>query len=213
MAAKKTKVVQINNVSNDAAADIQTAIPYLVDVTITGTSSMLFHRWSCDAIAEKAAAKKGSAAKKSDNVESYVYRNDAGELSLPGEYIRQAIITSAKFRQDPRSPRKSAMDLYKASVVAMTELCSLGVSDWDFLDRRRVVIQRSGVTRERPAMRSGWSTTCEFQVLMPEYISPSDLSDVLTNAGKLVGVGDFRPTFGRFRVDRFQVVSLAQAAE
>lgn len=203
---------QIGSASNDGASDITLSEPYIVEVSVTGTAPYLFHRWSAEAVAEKAAAKKGSAAKKSDNVESYVYRDENRELALPGEAFRQSIIHSAKFRQDPRSPRKSAMDLYKAGVVALTELCLLGVGDWDYLDRRRVVIQRSAVTRERPAMRAGWCVTVHLMVLTPEYISQSDLHDVLSQAGRLVGVGDFRPTFGRFRVDRFEVMPRDRAA-
>lgn len=203
----------INNVSNDGAGDIAFGEPYIVQVKLTGVAPMLFHRWSCEGVAEKAKAAKGSKAKKSDNVESYVYRNQDNELCVPGEYIRQAIIVAAKFRQDPRSPRKSAMDLFKAGVVSLDELCSLGVKDWDYLDRRRVVIQRNAITRERPAMRSGWEISAQLQVLLPEYISTDLLSDVLTNAGRLVGLGDFRPTFGRFRVDSFERIVLAEAAE
>jgi hypothetical protein len=202
----------IGNVSNDAAEDIGNGTPYIVEVKITGTAALLFHRWSCEAVDEKAKAKKNSRAKKTDNIESYVYRTDDGGLAIPGEYVRQSIITSAKYRQDPRSPRKSAMDLYKAGVVAMSELCPLGVKDWDYLDRRRVVIQRSAITRERPAMRAGWSVTCQLQVLTPEYIDEASLHDTLVNAGRLVGTGDFRPTFGRFRVDSFARVNLEMAA-
>ena len=208
----KKNVTAISGVSNDGAADIAHGEPYLVELVIVGTAPMLFHRWSCDAVEEKAKAAKGSKAKKSDNVDSYVYRNEANELCLPGEYIRQSVIHAAKYRQDPRSPRKSAMDLYKAGVVAMTELCTLGVEAWDYLDRRRVVVQRSAVTRERPAMRAGWTATCQLQVLLPEYIDVDSLADVLTNAGRLVGVGDFRPTFGRFRVENFVRLALSEAA-
>ena len=207
------KKEHLSAVSNDAADDIATGEPYMVTATIVGTAPFLFHRWSCDAVAEKAAAKKNSKAKKSDNVESYVYRDEGGGLCIPGEYVRQAIIHSAKFRQDPRSPRKSAMDLFKAGVVVMSELCPLGVKDWDYMDRRRVVIQRSAVTRERPAMRLGWKITAELMVLTPEYIDVDMLSDVLTSAGKLVGVGDFRPTFGRFRVEELKQLALDEAAE
>src|SRR5512146_1226015 len=91
-------------VSNDAEEDIGNGQPYTVRVTIRGSSAILFHRWSNEAVAEKAAAAKGSKAKKSDNLESYVYRCDNGNLGLPGEYVRQAIIGAARFRQDPRSP-------------------------------------------------------------------------------------------------------------
>jgi hypothetical protein len=70
-------------------------------------------------------------AKKTDDLESYVYRCDDYTIGVPGEYFRQSIINAAKFRQDPRSPRKSAMDLYKAGIVSLTELSSLGKSTWD----------------------------------------------------------------------------------
>jgi hypothetical protein len=199
------KATALSNVTNDAAPDIVIGAPYVALIAIQGVAPFLFHRWSCEAIAEKASAAKNSKAKKSDNVDSYVYRNDDGQLSIPGEYIRQAIAHAAKFRQDPRSPRKSAFDLFKAGVVALSDLCSLGVTEWDYLDRRRVVVQRNGITRERPAMRAGWQVTCELQVLVPEYINQDLLCSVLNDAGRLVGIGDFRPTFGRFQVRGFKV--------
>jgi hypothetical protein len=193
-------------VSNDALPTIEDSVPYQVAFAIEGCSPLLFHRWSVEGIAEKAKAAKGSAAKKEDNIESYVWRLDNSEIGIPGEYVRQAVIMAAKFRQDPRSPRKSAMDLYKAAVVSLTDLASLGTDRWDYLDQRRVMVQRSGVTRCRPAFHSGWRAEFDFQVQLPEYVQPTDLLDVLNNAGRLIGVGDFRPTYGRFQVVKYGVV-------
>lgn len=189
--------------TNGGKDTIEASQPYVVSVAIEGTADLLFHRWNPEAVDEKARATKGSKAKRSDDIESYVYRNDAGELCLPGEYIRQAVIHAAKFRQDPRSPRKSAMDLYKAGVISLTQLASLGVSTWDYEDRRRVVVQRSGVNRTRPAMKAGWHAEFELMVNLPEYIARHDLHDVLGAAGRLIGVGDFRPTYGRFVVTQW----------
>ncbi len=196
-------------VTNDAELDVLTAAPFVASVTIQGTSPMLFHRWSCEAVEEKAKAAKNSAVKKTDNVESYVYRCDDGTIGLPGMYLRGAIIGAARYRQDPRSPRKSAMDLYKAGVVPLTLLAPITTANgepaatWDYLDQQRVTVQRNGVTRIRPAFLAGWQATVDLQVLTPEYISPSDLLHVITEAGRLVGVADFRPTYGRFQVIRF----------
>lgn len=190
-------------VSDDANEEIAATEPYTVSVTVRGSSDLLFHRWSNEAVAEKAAAAKGSRTKKSDNLESYVYRCDNGNIGLPGEYLRQSIIYAAKFRQDPRSPRKSAFDLFKAGVVALTVLADLGVADADYIDRRRVLIQRNAITRERPAIREGWEATIELMVLVPEYIDRTTLLEVIGNAGRLIGVGDFRPTYGRFAVTNF----------
>jgi len=191
--------------TNGAAESIAATQPYAVTIRIVGSSDMLFHRWNVEGIDEKSKAAKGSKAKKTDDVESYVYRNADGFLCLPGEYLRQSIIHAAKFRQDPRSPRKSAMDLFKAGVTSLTDLGSLGVKEWSYEDRRRVMIQRNGITRTRPAMLKGWKAEFTLCVLLPEYIPPDVLHDTLTQAGKIVGVGDFRPTYGRFQVEMFDV--------
>lgn len=198
-----TKIQVLDPVSNDAEDDIGALRPFTVEVEVEGVAPFLFHRWSVEAVAEKAAAAKGSKSKKSDNIESYVYRTDKGNLAIPGEYFRQSIIYAAKFRQDPRSPRKSAFDLFKAGVAAADELCDVGQKDWDYLDQRRVMVQRNGITRMRPALSSGWKVTIRLLVNLPEYIAPAFLHSVLTDAGRLIGVGDFRPTYGRFQVTSF----------
>jgi hypothetical protein len=202
---KALDIDELTPVSNDARPTIEGSIPHVATFSITGTSPLLFHRWSVESIAEKAKAAKGSAAKREDDVESYVWRLESGELGMPGEYVRQAVIHAAKFRQDPRSSRKSAMDLYKAAVVSLTDLAPLGARTWDFLDQRRVTVQRAGVTRSRPGFHAGWRADFDFQIQLPEYVQPADLLDVLVNAGRLVGVGDFRPTYGRFQVTKFEV--------
>lgn len=200
----RTKSTEIGPVSDGGNADIALTEPYAVKVSIEGTAPLLFHAWNVEAVQEKAKAAKGSKGKKEDNVESYVYRNEAKEICLPGEYFRQSIIHAAKYVQDPRSPRKSAMDLFKAGLLVLTEYASLGKDTWDYLDQRRVVIQRNGVNRMRPAMHKGWRAGFELQIILPEYITREILGAAITNAGRLVGVGDFRPTYGRFQVVEFR---------
>ena len=192
--------------SNDAEGTVIASAPYTARVTIEGTSALLWRRWSCDDVAAKAAATKGSAAKKTDNIETFVWRNDKGNICLPGEYLRCAVNVAAKYRQDPRSPRKSAMDLFRAGIVCMTELADLKVKSWDYVDRRRVTVQRNGVTRERPGMNKGWRATVDLMILTPEYITASLLREVIVDAGRLVGVGDFRPTFGRFSISQYEIL-------
>jgi hypothetical protein len=69
--------------TNGAAEAIEMTTPYVAHFAIQGVADLLFHRWNCEAVEEKANAAKGSKAKKTDNIESYVYRDDAGELCLP----------------------------------------------------------------------------------------------------------------------------------
>src|SRR5437667_10570271 len=106
----------IGPVTNGGADTIALSEPYLVRAVLVGVSDFLYHRWNVESVEAKGKAAKGSKAKKTDDLESYVYRDDLGRLCIPGEYVRQSIINAAKFRQDPRSPRKSAMDLFKAGI-------------------------------------------------------------------------------------------------
>lgn len=191
--------------SNGGAAIIDESLPYTAWFDIVGTSAILFHRWNSDAVELKAKAAKGSKVKKEDNLESYVYRDEHGQLALPSEYFRMALVNAAKYRQDPRSPRKSAMDLFKAAVFPLDEMCSLGVADWNLVDRRRVQVQKQGITRSRPGLAQGWKTRVSLQVVLPEYLPPTVLNETMQLAGRVIGIADFRPTFGRFQVTRFDV--------
>jgi hypothetical protein len=195
-------------VSNAAETTIDTMRPYCAEVTIKGVSPILFHRMPVEAYEAKAGAARGSKAKKTDDVESYVYRDPTTrEIQIPGEYVRQSIIKAAKYAQDPRSPRKSAMDLVRATVMCLTPYAGLGTSQWDFLDRRRAVIQRAAIVRTRPGMAEGWEAEFVFMVNRPDYVSPTFLNGLIASAGQLEGIGDFRPTFGRFQVTKFKVLT------
>src|SRR5436190_11110994 len=112
----KTEVKRLGEIggevpTNGAASTIATEEPYIAEITIQGVADLLFHKWNVEAIQSKADAAKGSKAKKSDDIGTFVFRNDKSELCLPGRYLCAAIVKAAKFRQDPRSPRKSAEDL------------------------------------------------------------------------------------------------------
>ncbi|WP_041695243.1 hypothetical protein [Alicyclobacillus acidocaldarius] len=186
--------------------NVQFALPYRVAVKLKGTVPLLFHRWDCEDVEAKAQAAKGSSAKKTDNVEAYLYRNEDGEICVPATYLHQALANAAKFKQDPRSPRKSMSDLSKAAFIVTPWLASTGKAQPDFLDRRRVLVQRAGVTRVRPALLPGWEVEFQVECLLPEYISPELLYDLLVQAGRLVGIGDYRPMFGRFQVVEYKVL-------
>ena len=197
---KKTTIETIGGVTNGGKSTIESALPFSVELEICGSCDFLFHRWNNDSVAAKAAAAKGSAAKKSDDVESYVFRRENGNLAIPGEYLRASIVNAAKFRQDPRSPRKSAVDIFKAGVASLTTLADLGLATWDYLDRRRALVQRNAITRTRPALKTGWRAKFALMEVLPEYISEVSLRDVVNLAGRAVGLGDNRPSFGRFDI-------------
>jgi len=201
------KAVAVAPVSNAAADFIGMEQPYTASVTVEGTAALLFHAYNVESVAEKAGAAKGSKAKKTDDLESYVYRTPEGLLGIPGLNFCASLALAAKFVQDPRSPRKSALDLVKASVVPLGDIAALepATATWDSIDIRRVVVQRSAISRQRPCMRAGWRVTFQLLITAPEYVTVPFLRSLVQRAGKFTGLGDFRPSFGRFDVVRFDV--------
>lgn len=73
-----------------------------------------------------------------------------------------------------------------------------------YLDMRPVVVNKARVVRLRPTFKPGWELEFSVEVI-DDGISHQILNDVLVLCGKTVGIGDYRPRFGRFMVSRFEV--------
>ena len=183
--------------------------PYRVGLTIKGTATLLLHAYDVDAVATKATAAKGSRGKKEDDIESYLHRDADGCVVIPATYLHACLRDAGKSMQDPRSPRKSMFDLLKAAIVVCPDYLVLRnangekATTWDALDKRRAVVQRSCVTRSRPAFLAGWEVDAVLDVLLPEYLPESLLLRLVSEAGRVTGLADFRPQFGRYGIARF----------
>lgn len=187
-------------VSNGGAAVVDLSRPYIARVSVLGVAPLLFHAWNCESIAEKSNAAKGSKGKKTDDVESYVYRTTDGAIGVPGKNLHGALIEVARYYQDPRSPRKALRDMVRAAIIPLTVVAPFEphTKKWDYEDHQRVTVQRAGITRVRPAMKEGWRLTFDLMVTLPEYIGQELLAKLVTDAGRLAGLCDYRPTYGRF---------------
>jgi hypothetical protein len=198
---KKEKTVEVNGIggacpTNGAEETIRNGHPYRVEVTLQSVCPLLFHRWNCEAVQEKADAPKGSKSKKTDNLESYVYRNENNEISIPSTYLRGALLEQAKFLQDPRSPRKCARDLFKAGVLQLTPLASIGKTT-GFREQG----QGCGSEKRHHAILAGvqrLESHLLMMVILPEYITRDMLHEALVNAGRF----QVLPTLGRLIVFR-----------
>ena len=73
-------------------------------------------------------------------------------------------------------------------------------SDSGYTLRKGVKVQLSRIIRIRPMVPSGWSVT--FTVEFDDTIvNKQSVVQALPEAGALVGLGDWRPKFGRFSVE------------
>jgi hypothetical protein len=207
MAKKKIEELNEGEVTNGGGSVILK--PFTAFVKIQGTTDLLFHKWDNEVVKAKNEARKGSEEKKTEDPETYIYRNSDGMVCLPGRYLLRAIVEAARFHHDPRSPRKMAKELVQAGLAVNEILSPMLVDgqptkDWDYLDRQRVIIQRSAITRTRPAFQKGWEAELSFDSLLPDYITPEFLRKLVDDAGRFIGLADFRPTYGRFVVTNWE---------
>lgn len=195
---------------NGAKNLIDLTKPYRAKIQIVGTAPMLMHGWNIEAIAEKTNAKKGSDVKKTDDVESYVYRDEKKRIVMPAKNLCAGLRDAGKSFLDPASARKSMRDRIRAVVVPdeIWGIVNGGTATWDFIDRQRVTVNHAGITRSRPAFNQGWTIDFVLMVLAPEYVNPEKLYEILEHAGKFGGIGDFRPTYGRFRIGKYEVETI-----
>lgn len=74
----------------------------------------------------------------------------------------------------------------------------------EFVDVRGVGVNGKKVMRARPIFLR-WAA--EFEVgFMPDMIDASDLRKVIEHAGRVIGIGTYRPRFGRFTVAKATVL-------
>lgn len=208
--------MELNESQVSNVVDFSLRQPYSAKVRLEGTQDILFHRWNDEDVQAKAEAKKGSEEKKRDNPEAYIYRNDEGYICIPGRYIVRSVVEAGRNFQDPRSKRRMAKDLVQAAVMSDEILSPILVKgkptkEWEYDDRQRVCIMRSAITRTRPAFKRGWQVDFSLISLVPELVTPEFLRKLVDNAGLLGGLGDFRPTYGRFRVIRWEIVPYVNA--
>jgi copper chaperone CopZ len=73
-------------------------------------------------------------------------------------------------------------------------------SDPRFTLRKGVCIQKSRIIRIRPMIPTGWNIefTLEYD---DRIVNEANLVKAMQDAGALVGLGDWRPKFGRFTVE------------
>ena len=123
--------------------------------------------------------------------------------------VKRCLVEAGRYFDDPRSSgrRRQATDLFRATLLVEPDFPLLLVGGRpvvapEFLDRRRAVVQRQTIARVRPGLTPGWRLAFRVISLDARYVSPPLLREVLDCAARFIGLGDFRPDFGRFQVVR-----------
>jgi hypothetical protein len=191
---------------------------YQVEVKVKGLSVLLQHRFPVPTYEEMGVGGKKQTGSKNYQQEwrESLYASEKGEIYQPANHFELSMVKAATNFKITGRRGKTYKDLVAANVVIDPERIPFGITvtenddlttDADqplYLDLRPVVVNRGRIPRIRPAFKPGWELEFVINVLDDE-LPATMLQDILVLAGKTVGVGDYRPKFGRFAVVKFEV--------
>jgi len=128
-----------------------------------------------------------------------LYSQD-GRPCIPGEMIEAMMLEAS--RKKKKGPQAKAGLIVPLNALLEYE----GPQDIDemwksgqFIHKIGVRVQKNKVIRTRPIF-SQWAATIEIHYL-PSLLNKSDIAGFIETAGEIVGLGDWRPKFGRFEVE------------
>ena len=178
-----------------------------IKITIQGASPLLMNAFTDAASTGTSTAHVGSKGTPREQAARKVYADESGNLFIPGPNIFSCLIAAGKFHKSGKSKVTTLKTSLIPAGITVTDLaCLLGTKKFE-VDSRSVVIPATGgrIMCHRPRLDQ-WQTT--FTLDLDETLfSPQFVRSIVDDAGKKVGLGDFRPDrkgpFGRFVVTKW----------
>lgn len=186
-------------------------------IVMRGVSALLCHNGqTADPRNSYAKAMKAVSSKRKKTDADYeemarlewlagLYRS-AGDLVIPDYVLESTFWNGAK--KSKRGPlvkcgmffteHASLQFTGKPDTITEDTLAEMFASG-DFVHTIGVKVGMSKVMRTRPIFR-GWSTTAILHY-DPDVLNLRDVEEIAHDTGRLVGVGDWRPKFGRFTAE------------
>lgn len=178
----------------------------IIDCEITGIAPLLQNNIDS---AEKGMLNKGkrstSGVKNDENEwKDKIYKYNGG-LGHPAGAIESALIKAARdFKADKR---RSMADVVKAMCFVNEPFINLGKTKPDGVRRDSVVNPNThgrGFVY-RPIFNEGWKAKFSLTVNDTDIVSVDRVKEIFDYSGTRIGIGDWRPKFGRFFVSSFKV--------
>lgn len=122
-----------------------------------------------------------------------------GEPCLPGELLEAAFVEGAKkLRKGQQAKAGIIVDGFASLAYDGPRKPDELWEDESFRLTAGVRVQRNRVMRTRPIFRD-WSVQVDVD-FMPDVLNKTDIDEIVAACGRVVGLGDWRPRFGRFDV-------------
>lgn len=167
-----------------------------LSVEIRGTRPLLMN--APNAIGVSSSTKKVSNYDPQKEAEKVLYKDKNDTICIPDMVVIAAFREAAKDHKAPGKGRRSLKQFILSGIRIQPDMIPISPKEWS-VDARPVVIQRNRVMRWRPKFEN-WSLKFDVEIIDPGTITPTSLRNVMEDAGKFIGLCDFRPFFGTFSV-------------
>lgn len=145
-----------------------------------------------------------------EEAEMSAYRLESGELCIPAHNLFESCCLAAAQHQVAGRGKATYKDLVKGGVLIepqyliFTDADGAALTKYE-IDQRPVRVQRARIIRCRPLLRE-WHLRGTINILDDDMVPVEVMSSVLSRAGQVKGIGDYRPVYGRFLPTAFSVV-------
>ena len=176
-----------------------------INVTIEGTTPILFNRFRDVAIEGKSKKRTGAIAEL--DIEDKLYLDEDRKTQLPSVYLKNSITEAGKQFRIPGKGKSTYSKIVASTVDIEPFYIKLDAKNFEVFRISAVNPMTKGrMMTERPKY-SKWKAS--FQIVLNDPAVPiSVINEILEHAGKYVGVGDWRPEkkgmFGKFMITEFK---------
>ena len=181
-------------------------------VTIEGVTPILMHRFTEESEVKVSsgisAVSVGDKGTPREQAAKKLYKDEEGNLFLPGPNIFACIIAAGKFHKNGKSKVTTIKSsLVPAGMCILDLVCPFGTKEFE-VDSRSVVIPATGgrIMAHRPRLDK-WSLTFRLTI-DTDMFAETFARKLVDDAGKRIGLGDFRPDrkgpFGKFVVSNWE---------
>ena len=182
----------------------------MANIRLTGIATLLTHNErlanKLDPLARELASVSSKRKKTDDDLQEMarlelmggVYETDDGHVGIPTWNVFRALQDGAKLNKLGKAVERAVIPASADVVPIKHDGPTRAVDMWTggCYDQRSVKVGMAKITRTRPAFRN-WVVDVKFAV-DTEILRWDELVMIADNAGRLVGIGDYRPRFGRF---------------
>ena len=180
------------------------------EIELEGATDLLINKYSRELNKEKASVEKGKIPEwEEQNWKRKAYYDKGGNLILPDTYIIGSLGRGAFQSGLQLSKRKGRKTINKGFIdgnLLMEESPIIETQSELMAFDCNVKINSATIMTIRPKIEKGWKV--RFMLFdLNEMFSQEELERLFDYCGKFIGVGDWRPKFGRYAITKIKKVA------